>query len=279
MKNIHNNFKIIKRTLAILACFTLVLLLLCACNVSGDAELNRNRAINSVNHRGYADAPENTLAAFRMSKQKGFEMVECDVRFTSDNVAVLLHDSYVNRTSNGSGRISNMTFEQARKLDFGSWKNADYVDEMIPSFQEFVDLCVELELHPYVEIKNGATLSQVGQLAAIVDAADIPVTWIARNIEYLSELHKLRASDRLGLLVDIITEKSIKSMLAIDNELTFINANYSFLSRGKIDLCKHFNMPLEVWTVDNEDTITHIDSYVSGVTSNKYNAQKLFKKI
>ena len=278
MKNIQYKFKI-KRILAILTCFALVLLLLCACNVSGDAELNRNRAVNSVNHRGYGDAPENTLAAFRMSRQKGFDMVECDVRFTSDNVAVLLHDKYVNRTSNGHGRISNIAFEQARSLDFGGWKSAEYAGEKIPTFQEFIDLCVEFELHPYVEIKNGATLSQVGQLTEIVSDANIAVTWIARNIEYLSELHKRRSNDRLGLLVDIITEKSIKSMLAIDKELAFINANYSFLSRGKIDLCKQFSIPLEVWTLDNKGTITRIDSYISGITSNKYNAQQLFSEI
>lgn len=274
-----NDYTIFKRILAILACLALVLLLLCACNPTGDSELNRNRQINSVNHRGYCDAPENTLAAFRQSKEMGFEMVECDVRFTKDNVAVLLHDKSVNRTSNGSGRIANMTFEQARALDFGSWKGGEYVGERIPTFVEFVDLCVELQLHPYIEIKNGATIEQVGRLAQIVTDANLSVTWIARNVDYLSELHKLRLGDRLGLLVDIVTKRAVQSMLAISRELTFINANYTFLSSSKIRLCEQNNMPLEVWTVDNTHTITHIDAYISGITSNKYNAQSLFAQI
>lgn len=172
-----------------------------------------------------------------------------------------------------------MTFAQARTLDFGSWKDTQYVGERIPAFEKFIDLCVELRLHAYVEIKNGATIVQVGQLADVVSSANISVTWIARDINYLVELHKLRSYDRLGLLVDIITENSVKSLLSIDKKLTFINANYSFLSRGKIDLCRRFNMPLEIWTVDNVDIITHIDSYVSGITSNKYNAERLFKEI
>lgn len=265
--------------MAISALISLVLLLLCSCNVTGDAEQNRGRTVNSVNHRGYIDAPENTLAAFRMSKQMGFDFVECDVRFTKDGVAVLLHDRYVNRTSNGSGKLSDMTFEQARTLDFGSWKSKQYVGERIPTFEEFIDLCVELELHPYVEIKNGATLAQAGQLFEAVKAANISVTWIARDIEYLSELHKLGSCDRLGLLLDVITDKAVQSMLSIDRKLTFINANYSFLTRSGIDLCKRNSIPLEVWTIDNTDTITHIDSYVSGITSNKYNAQQLFDNI
>lgn len=260
-------------------CFALVLLLLCSCNIQGDSSLNRGRLINSVNHRGYDDAPENTLAAFKMSKQQGFDMVECDVRFTRDNVPVLLHDKYVNRTSNGSGRISDITFEQARQLDFGSWKSTEYVEERIPSFGEFINLCVDLELHPYIEIKNGATPSQVRLLVDIVDNHDFAVTWIARDISYLTELHKLRANDRLGLLVDIISKKSIESLLAIDSNLTFMNANYSFLTRGKINLCQQYSIPLEVWTVDNSDSIANVDCYITGITSNKFNAQDIFNKI
>lgn len=267
------------RLIAIWALVALVLLLLCACNITGDDQQNSNREINSVNHRGYADAPENTLAAFRLSKEKGFDMVECDVRFTKDNVPILLHDRYVNRTSSGSGRIANMTFEQVRALDFGSWKNKQYKGEQIPTFYEFIDLCVQLQLHPYIEIKNGATIEQVQSLASVINDANISVTWIARNIDYLIELHKCRPDDRLGLLVDFVTSKAIAAMLEIDKELTFINANYSFLTGSKIRLCEQKCIPLEVWTLDNTHTITHIDSYVSGVTSNKYNAQSLFNQI
>lgn len=73
-----------------------------------DSEYN----VLAVNHRGYSkDAPENTIPAYIMSKQKGFNYVECDVAFTKDGVAVLLHDSTIDRTSNGSGSISSMTYE------------------------------------------------------------------------------------------------------------------------------------------------------------------------
>lgn len=274
-----NGYKLILRLIAILACLALVLLLLCSCRAPRSPESNRNRAVNSVNHRGFADAPENTLSAFAMSKQKGFAMVECDVRFTKDDVAVLLHDARVNRTSDGNGKISNITYEQALKLDFGSWKSDEYINEKIPTFSEFIDLCVELELHPYVEIKNGATARQIVSLVKKVDSSGIAVTWIARNIDYLAQLRELRPRDRLGLLVDIVTSKAIDSMLNISSDLTFINANYTFLSDGKINLCKEKNIPLEVWTVDDISTITHIDSYISGVTSNKYNAEELFKNL
>lgn len=244
-----------------------------------NAELNRNRSIKSVNHRGYCDAPENTISAFRLSKEKGFDTVECDVRFTRDDVPVLLHDVNINRTSNGKGKISGMTLDEVRKYDFGSWKDACYFGEKIPTFYEFIDLCMELSLHPYIEIKNGATADQVTMLVQAVEVADIDVTWIARNIDYLSQIHKLRSRDRLGLLVDVVTEKAVRNMLNVSKNLSFINANHTFLTAGKINLCKKYSIPLEVWTVDDYNTITHIDIYISGITSNKYHAELLFKEI
>ena len=70
-----------------------------------------------VVHRG--GVPENTLAAIRLSKEKGASGVELDVRFTRDGRAVLLHDTSVDRTSDGTGRVEQLTFEEVRALDVG----------------------------------------------------------------------------------------------------------------------------------------------------------------
>ena len=70
-----------------------------------------------IAHRG--GKPENTLAAFRRSKEEGACAVEVDLEFTRDGHPVLLHDSTVDRTSNGRGAISELTLEEVRKLDFG----------------------------------------------------------------------------------------------------------------------------------------------------------------
>lgn len=71
-----------------------------------------------IAHRG--GKPENTLAAFSKAKSDGAFGVEVDLSLTKDGHAVLLHDATVDRTSNGTGRIAEMTLEQAKKLDFGS---------------------------------------------------------------------------------------------------------------------------------------------------------------
>ncbi len=70
-----------------------------------------------VAHRGAsADRPEHTLAAYELALQEGADGVECDVRLTSDGHLVCVHDRRVDRTSNGTGLVSEMTLAQLREL-------------------------------------------------------------------------------------------------------------------------------------------------------------------
>ena len=255
---------------------TVLTLFACQPNVDG----NRNRTINSVNHRGYGDAPENTLAAFRMSKEMGFDMVECDVCFTKDDKAVLLHDGSVNRTSNGKGNIGDLTFDEVRALDFGSWKDASYAGEKIPTFEEFVDLCVELELHPYIEVKSGASFQQTKTLAETVANAEIDVTWISTNKEILSWLAELRSKDRFGLVTGIVDDVDLQFLLDLSKSVdVFVDTNYVLLTRNQINKCKKYKIPLEVWTVNSQTVIESLNEYISGVTSDFVNAQSVFNNL
>lgn len=75
-----------------------------------------------VAHRGAsADRPEHTLAAYDLALQEGADGVECDVRLTRDGHLVCVHDRRVDRTSNGTGLVSEMTLAELRRLDWGSW--------------------------------------------------------------------------------------------------------------------------------------------------------------
>ncbi len=75
-----------------------------------------------VAHRGAsAERPEHTLAAYELALEEGADAVECDVRLTRDGHLVCVHDRRLDRTSTGSGLVSDMTLAQLRDLDFGSW--------------------------------------------------------------------------------------------------------------------------------------------------------------
>ena len=75
-----------------------------------------------VAHRGAsADRPEHTVAAYLRALEEGAEGVECDVRLTRDGHLVCVHDRSLDRTSTGTGLVSEMTLPQQRGLDYGQW--------------------------------------------------------------------------------------------------------------------------------------------------------------
>jgi glycerophosphoryl diester phosphodiesterase len=74
-----------------------------------------------VAHRGAClDAPENSLTAFRLVKQRGVHCVELDVSMTKDGVPIIFHDDFVDRVTNGTGRVTDLTFAEIQKLELSS---------------------------------------------------------------------------------------------------------------------------------------------------------------
>src|SRR5688572_32918354 len=75
-----------------------------------------------IGHRGAAKAaPENTLESLREAKRQGAAWVEVDAKLTADNAIILLHDDLLDRTTSGQGAAAQVTLEQIRALDAGSW--------------------------------------------------------------------------------------------------------------------------------------------------------------
>ncbi len=90
-----------------------------------------------VAHRGASgDAPENTLAAVSRALELGADWIELDVRLSADGRAVLVHDADVERTSDGTGLVAELDFATLRELDVGSWFDARFADERVPSVEE-----------------------------------------------------------------------------------------------------------------------------------------------
>lgn len=235
--------------------------------------------VKGVNHRGYnTEAPENTLSAFKLSKDRGFKYVECDVAFTSDNIGVVLHDTTVDRTSNGSGAINSMTLDEVKALDFGSWYSSDYEGETIPTFEEFILLCRNIGLHPYIELKAGSEI----EIKSLVDTVKrcgmkAKVTWISFHSLVLDYVKKYDSKARLGLVCDALTENNINIAVSLrsDSNEVFIDAGASSITEEMIALCVTNDLPLEVWTVNSESALLALDPYVSGVTSDSLNAYKV----
>ena len=87
----------------------------------------------TISHRGGALlAPENTLAAFENTVALGAHYYELDVRMSSDDSLVIMHDESINRTTNGLGNVRAMTFAQLSVWDAGSWFGTEFAGQKIP---------------------------------------------------------------------------------------------------------------------------------------------------
>jgi len=95
-----------------------------------------------VAHRGAsADRPECTLSAIRRAVEVGAHVVEIDVRTSEDGVLFLLHDSTLDRTTNGTGPANERTMAELKELDAGGWFNEIYRGERIPTLGEALEAC------------------------------------------------------------------------------------------------------------------------------------------
>ena len=119
-----------------------------------------------VCHRGTSNiAPENTMASLEGAIRVGAYAVELDIQTSRDGVLYVLHDETVDRTTNGSGRIAEMTSDQIDELDAGSWFDSAFVGEKVPRLEHFLDACRN-RIHVYAEIKQADPALVRDQLAA-----------------------------------------------------------------------------------------------------------------
>ena len=113
-----------------------------------------------IGHRGAsAYRPEHTFAAYDLAVRMDVDMLECDLQLTADEVLVCVHDTTVDRTSDGEGRVDAFTLAELRQLDFGSWFDPAFAGASIVPFEEQLDcyLRTNPRLRFHVETKGPAT--------------------------------------------------------------------------------------------------------------------------
>ena len=107
-----------------------------------------------IAHRGAGKlAPENTLAAFRLGAEYGFRMFECDAKLSADGVPFLLHDSALERTSNGHGVAGDLPWTALSRLDAGAWHSRRYAGEPLASLEGLIRFCLANRHALNIEIK------------------------------------------------------------------------------------------------------------------------------
>jgi glycerophosphoryl diester phosphodiesterase len=154
------------KSLLLAACFGIVLMRAEA--GLGDAKPSREIDLPQRGlcaHRGASDThPENTLAAFREAVRLGAHMIELDVCLSKDHEPVVMHDLAVDRTTNGKGKVSDLTLAELKRLDAGGWKSPEFKGEPIPTLDEALRI-MPVNIWLNVHLKGG---KEVGEKAAQV---------------------------------------------------------------------------------------------------------------
>ena len=126
-----------------------------------------------IGHRGASsEAPENTLAAFDRAFTLGADGIELDTQLSADGVPVVIHDSFLDRTTGIPGAVQNSTLAEMKKLDAGRWFDAKFSGERIPTLAEALDLSrnrgfVNVE----VKSSNRADVAKLtGAVLRVIDA-------------------------------------------------------------------------------------------------------------
>lgn len=144
-------------------------------------------------HRGdRAHFPENTLPALQGVLEGDFDFVETDIQLTADGVPVLFHDLTIERTTNGEGLLAELTLEQLKALDAGSWYSPEFAYVTIPTLDEFFALFQGSDKKAMLELKGIWTPEQVRIVTALVYSRGVQdrVIFQAFDFETLESLQE-----------------------------------------------------------------------------------------
>lgn len=245
--------------------------------------------VKGIAHRGYAvgdEIPENTASAFIEAYKRGFKYVECDVRVTSDGAYVLCHDETVDRVSNGTGNVSDMRLEEIKALTVGN-------NEKFLTLVEFVALCKKYGLKPYIELKgdqfsdNDEGMGYVRGVLACVQGFGMLYhsTFLSFDENVVVTLLESDFKIRVGWLVDTFNDDVFNVFIKSDLYISYTH-NRVVMHGGEFFVCCQYSnletssliyeqIPVEVWTCDDEEYIKSMSSYITGVVSNSVHAGRI----
>lgn len=151
-------------------------------------------------HRGWsARYPENTMEAFRAAASLGVDQIETDVHETKDGELVIIHDATVNRTTNGSGKVADMTLAELKQLDAGIYMGLEFAGCRIPTLREFMDfvstipdMTVDFEFKEWPEEIGERAYSIADRIIAMIEEYGftdrcVLNTWSCKLLEYFGE--------------------------------------------------------------------------------------------
>ena len=223
-----------------------------------------------IAHRGAsAEAPENTLAAFRRALQIGVDGVELDTHLTADGVPVVIHDPLLERTTDGAGLVNDLDLAALRRLDAGRRFGEGFAGERIPTLAEALEMLRRVRV--IIEIKNGplyypaiasrvlTTVAEIGHPAVTLSSFDHHVLLGVRG-----------AAPELPTAVLYAARPIDPVRMAHEAGAGALHPNWAYVTPDVVASAHAAGLRVETWTVDEPDHLRHIlATGVDGVMTNR----------
>jgi glycerophosphoryl diester phosphodiesterase len=238
------------------------------------------RAVEIVAHRGAShDAPENTVASFRLGWEQKADAVELDIYLSKDGEIVVLHDATTKRTSGVDKPVIEQTLAELRTQDAGSWKAAKWAGEKIPTLDEalatipdgkrlFIEIKCGPEVLPELQRVLAAAKRKPEQTAII--AFKYPTLVQARALFPALQLYWIvsskpaKDSGKVPVLADLIAEAKTAKLDGLDLEWKFP------LDAAAVTQVKDAGLKLYVWTVDDPAVAQRLAAAgIDGITTDR----------
>ncbi len=225
-----------------------------------------------IAHRGAPClAPENTLKAFQLAEQLGAQMFECDVLLSQDNVPMIFHDDFLERCTNGHGKIRETPYAILKDLDAGE-------GEAIPSLQALLSWFAHAKIHMNLELKyaqnNAPPEPLVQQVASQLLPMQSRILVSSFNLESLYTLRQALPQIHIGLLIDAENLKTY-GLAGIAEYYNVIQAysihcDWHLLHAKQIKALLKITPHLLAYTVNDKHTAQHLFMQgIAGVFTDK----------
>jgi glycerophosphoryl diester phosphodiesterase len=231
----------------------------------------------TVAHRGASgDAPENTMAAFKLAAELGADAIELDVHLSADHELFCCHDFTVDRTSNGSGELFKLSSAELKRLDagakFAEKHGGKYAGESFPLLSEVFEELPKSKMI-YLEVKmaqeyDGIMQKKLMDMLRKYDRVN-NVLLISFHHPVLNDLLKLEPSLKVGLLYSTPLVQGYRYAENFVQRAASLNPSYKWLSEEDCRETLSHGLQVNPWTIDNPDDMRKlIDLGVTSITTN-----------
>lgn len=222
----------------------------------GVLHMGLDNPVEVTAHRGYSAVyPENTIPAFKGAIQVGADWAELDVQQTADGEVIVMHDSNLKRTTGLDKEVWQVTWDEIKDLDNGSWFDKKYQTVRIPTLEEVLKVC-RGKIHLNIEIKpSGHDKDLEEQVAKLLKKYHMRDTCVVSSLKYDS-LRKIKQADD-SIETAYITSVSYGNFTDLEYADGY-SVESTLLSKGFVNKAQKAGKQIYVWTVNSEERLEKV---------------------